>query len=480
MNNQSSDVLSVTRATDSAARAAVSTRALTLLAADLAAFAIATVLALAVVFAAEAPAGFSSDGTQQWHGWGTLAVLMALLAVLAARGRYTTRTPFRVELASVAGGVAVAFLTDSFIRSDLYSAPPGLEEMLRWVLFVPCLLVLREAARAGLQARGLWGMKTLIVGDGEAVAGARAALSSDPGLGYDVVGAMSLQRAMSHRLAAGGIEALRSFGAEFVVVAMSGGNPAAENAVAAGLARARVPFAMVPALDGVPVTGVDKHYFLAHDVLMLTCHNNLARPLCRLVKGLFDQAAAAVALLLLSPLFLVLCALIRMDGGPSFFRHARIGEGGQRFRCIKFRTMTVHADAVLRELLAHDPEARLEWAATQKLRADPRTTRIGRVLRKTSLDELPQLLNVLRGEMSLVGPRPIVDAEVMRYGDKIAFYYEAKPGITGLWQVSGRSNTSYQHRVQLDVWYVRNWTLWQDIAILMKTIPAVLLKEGAV
>ncbi len=276
------------------------------------------------------------------------------------------------------------------------------------------------------------------------------------------------------------LEALRAFGAEFVVVAMGGGDPAAENRVAAALARAQVPFALVPAFDGIPVSGVSNHYFLAHDVMLLTCGNNLARPLCRVVKALFDQAVAALALALLSPLFLVLCALIRLDGGPAFFGHRRIGEGGQRFRCLKFRTMTVDADRVLRELLERDPAARLEWQGTQKLRQDPRVTRIGQVLRKTSLDELPQLLNVLRGEMSLVGPRPIVDAEVARYGDKIAFYYETKPGITGLWQVSGRSNTSYEYRVQVDVWYVRNWTLLHDIAILLKTIPAVLLKEGAV
>ena len=131
-------------------------------------------------------------------------------------------------------------------------------------------------------------------------------------------------------------------------------------------------------------------------------------------------------------------------------------------------------------MLANEPAAREEWFATQKLRNDPRVTPIGRILRKTSLDELPQLLNIMRGEMSLVGPRPIVDAEVARYGQEISFYYETRPGITGLWQVSGRSNTSYDHRVSLDVWYVRNWTLWHDLAILLKTIPAVLKKDGAV
>jgi len=149
------------------------------------------------------------------------------------------------------------------------------------------------------------------------------------------------------------------------------------------------------------------------------------------------------------------------------------------FDCLKFRSMGVDADSVLRRLLANDPEAADEWAATQKLRDDPRITRIGRFLRASSLDELPQLLNVVRGEMSLVGPRPIVRAEVARYGSNIEHYYAAKPGLTGLWQVSGRSDMSYARRVQLDVWYVRNWSLWHDIAILFKTVPAVCLQRGA-
>jgi undecaprenyl-phosphate galactose phosphotransferase len=130
-------------------------------------------------------------------------------------------------------------------------------------------------------------------------------------------------------------------------------------------------------------------------------------------------------------------------------------------------------------VLDSDPRAAAAWAADQKLPNDPRITKIGRFLRRSSLDELPQLFNVLRGEMSLVGPRPIVAAEVARYESDIEYYYEAKPGITGLWQVSGRNDTGYARRVKLDVWYVRNWTLWHDIAILLKTIPAVFLRRGA-
>jgi lipopolysaccharide/colanic/teichoic acid biosynthesis glycosyltransferase len=142
--------------------------------------------------------------------------------------------------------------------------------------------------------------------------------------------------------------------------------------------------------------------------------------------------------------------------------------------------MDVNGDRILADLLANDSAAAAEWAATQKLRNDPRITPIGRFLRNTSLDELPQLLNVLRGEMSLVGPRPVVQSELTFYGDSTEYYMQARPGLTGLWQVSGRSDTSYDQRVRLDVWYVRNWTLWHDLAILMKTIPVVLFRRGAV
>ncbi len=197
-------------------------------------------------------------------------------------------------------------------------------------------------------------------------------------------------------------------------------------------------------------------------------------------KQVMDRCGAAVLLLLLAPLFFLLTLLIRRDGGAALFRHQRLGANGQMFPCMKFRTMVAEADKVLEHLLANDPVAAMEWRVTQKLRRDPRITSVGHFLRKSSLDELPQLFNVLRSEMSLVGPRPIVQAEVARYGTEIRYYYQARPGLTGLWQVSGRSDTSYAQRVELDVRYVSNWTFMRDIVIVLKTIPAVLLRKGAV
>ncbi|MFT8421392.1 sugar transferase [Gluconacetobacter dulcium] len=196
-------------------------------------------------------------------------------------------------------------------------------------------------------------------------------------------------------------------------------------------------------------------------------------------KRVMDVMIAAAMLFFAMPAMLAIVVLVRRDGGAALFGHNRIGENGRIFRCLKFRSMVANADEVLKELLERDEAAREEWASTQKLRHDPRITRLGRFLRATSLDELPQLLNVLRGDMSLVGPRPIVQAEVERYGENITYYYATRPGLTGLWQVSGRSNTSYARRVALDSAYVRHWTFWKDVLILLKTIPAVLRHDGA-
>jgi len=189
---------------------------------------------------------------------------------------------------------------------------------------------------------------------------------------------------------------------------------------------------------------------------------------------------ALVALIFLSPLLIAVAAAIFVqDGGPVIFAHRRIGRGGRHFPCYKFRSMAVDAEARLQELLAKDPVARAEWEKDHKLRDDPRVTRLGAFLRKSSLDELPQLLNVLRGEMSLVGPRPIVDAETTKYGRRFRHYCAVKPGITGLWQVSGRNDTSYRTRVALDSLYAARRNVLLDAKVLVATVPAVLVARGS-
>lgn len=193
-----------------------------------------------------------------------------------------------------------------------------------------------------------------------------------------------------------------------------------------------------------------------------------------------DILIAIAALWFFAPLMLILALAIKaQDGGPITFGHARIGRDGATFKCFKFRSMVVDAETRLQNLLAADAMARAEWEVDHKLRKDPRVTALGNLLRKSSLDELPQLINVLRGEMSIVGPRPIVAAEIVRYGRSFRYYKAVRPGITGLWQASGRNNVSYRRRVAMDVLFAKRQSFGLYVYILLKTVPAVLLRDGS-
>jgi exopolysaccharide production protein ExoY len=198
------------------------------------------------------------------------------------------------------------------------------------------------------------------------------------------------------------------------------------------------------------------------------------------LKYFIDVFFASVALVVLMPMILMLVVIMLVvQGRPIFIGHRRVGRDGVMFSCLKFRTMVTNADEILVHHLASHPELKAEWNATRKLRDDPRVTTFGKGMRKSSIDEIPQLLNVIRGEMSLVGPRPITSSEAKLYGVHVVDYMAVRPGLTGLWQVSGRSETSYKKRVELDVRYVAERSMWGDISIMAKTIPAVLSSRGS-
>lgn len=203
-------------------------------------------------------------------------------------------------------------------------------------------------------------------------------------------------------------------------------------------------------------------------------------PIGGLLKRSFDVLAAILALILLSPLFVLLCCLIKLsDGGPVLYRHRRVGRGGNAFNCLKFRTMVPDGDAVLEAHFAANPESRAQWVAARKLQVDPRVTNVGIVLRKLGLDELPQLVNILRGEMSLVGPRPVVKDEIELYGSAATYYFKSRPGLIGVWQISGHNDVDYDERIAFDKHYVENWSFQKDIIIILKTIPAVCASRGS-
>lgn len=237
----------------------------------------------------------------------------------------------------------------------------------------------------------------------------------------------------------------------------------------------------VPDMFGIVVLETTLVHFFHEQVFAFEIQNNLSRPMNILVKRLFDILVSILLLAFLAIPMTVIAVLIKLNSrGPIFFYQERVGKKGRTFKCYKFRTMHADAEKRLTRLLASNAKARQEWETHWKLKNDPRVTRIGSFLRTTSLDELPQLFNVIRGEMSIVGPRPVVQEEIEKYyKDMAELCFSVPPGITGLWQVSGRTETSYDSRIGFDSWYVKNWNLWIDIMIALKTVRAVLRREGA-
>ena len=236
----------------------------------------------------------------------------------------------------------------------------------------------------------------------------------------------------------------------------------------------------IPDMGTMPLSTMDIESLVDGHVVMFQMRNNLKNRGNRILKFVFDWFLTLIGTICISPIFAIIAIWIYLDSpGPVIFKHRRVGKDGKEFDCYKFRSMCVDADLKLKELLESNPEAKKEWEKDFKLKEDPRITKSGAFLRKTSLDELPQIFNVLKGEMSLVGPRPIIQAEVPRYGKYISDYYMVRPGITGLWQTSGRNDVDYTERVQMDTWYVRNWSIWFDVVLLWRTFKVVLAGKGA-
>ncbi len=446
--------------------------------------------------------GIESTGFYGLWGSGMAGDRFEILTVLAVitiswfwmLGHYTRRRPFWDEFAEI---LRVMFLlaaldaTLQYITRLPFSRFWFVSVWLSALMFIPILRILTKTLLLRLD---IWQRPAIVLGTGRNAADAVAALKSERLMGYKVVAFATpreLTSAESRTLRAGGqqipiirfdpskLPDLRPFGNPTVVVAFEQEDLERESKLIARLHRQCDDLHIVPAMRGLPLFGTRVHYFFRHELFFLTLGNNLSRPGARAIKQLFDLIVASLILILCLPVFAYLAAVIRKDGGPVFFAHERIGHNGVPFRCLKFRTMVPNAQAVLDQLLERDSAAREEWDLDFKLRDDPRITPIGRFLRKYSLDELPQLLNVLKGEMSLVGPRPIVESEQERYGEDLEYYLETKPGMSGLWQISGRNDTGYETRVYLDTWYAKNWSLWMDIVILIKTTRVVLKYEGA-
>ncbi|WP_414041341.1 undecaprenyl-phosphate galactose phosphotransferase WbaP [Acidithiobacillus sp. M4-SHS-6] len=435
------------------------------------------------------------------HWWGSLAQINLLLFLLltvsviisfAIKGHYHQRKAFWDE-----AGDIITVLT-IFIALNAAVAYMGKWPLSRlwlfstWGLVFVFLPIARHGTRLVLTRLGAWVRPVIIIGCGRNAVEAMRALKSEELLGYSISRILiphnsplledknSYPQVHMEPLSDDPIRQLEDLGNPHVVLALDMDQWEEQEKLVRTLGLGYPRLTIAPPLRGLPLFGLEVMHFFSQEIFMLRVRDNLARPGPRILKRIFDLFSATIITILASPLLLVLAWKIKSeDGGKVFFIQERIGHNGKPFPCFKFRSMVHDAEDRLKEYLKNNPTIAAEYARNFKLRNDPRVTRVGRFLRRTSLDELPQLFNVLLGQMSLVGPRPLLAREIERYGEGIHLYIQVRPGITGLWQVSGRSETTFTDRADLDAWYVKNWTLWYDIVILLRTVKVVLARDGA-
>lgn len=349
------------------------------------------------------------------------------------------------------------------------------------------LALARFITKRILAKTGLWQKPVVLVGAGKTAELLAKAFKEDPNMGYKIVGVIEdnhLRPMLQEYPLLGRFtdaeEIIKTSGVQDVVIAAPGLNRDKLLQLVYRIQPHVAHLAVVPDLFEMPMSNLDVEALFNQKTILLRMRNNLKSVFNRFFKYSFDLIASTIGLILISPIMLLISVLIFIDSpGPVIFAHRRVGAKGKEFKCYKFRTMVTNSQEVLEKYLAECAAAREEWEQDFKLKDDPRITRVGKFLRKTSLDELPQLFNIIKGEMSLVGPRPIVEEEIPKYKEFINDYYLVRPGLTGFWQVNGRSDVDYDTRVQMDSWYVRNWSFWLDMSLLLRTVKVVLDKKGA-
>lgn len=399
-------------------------------------------------------------------------------------GDYGKRVPFwdttrrSTSALLVIGGLDLTF---QFMMHQTY---PWFLVAAMWLLLLPAIPVARQATKRILSRLGLWKIPTILIGSGDQIGEVVDALDSSTGLGFEVRHVVLTDG--SEPEAALGDRRLSAMD-EPTAIARLAANTGCTQAVLAmddlprmseimqHLIGLNFDITVIPPFRRLPLFGMSTNVFFGKDIVLLQMRNNLSRMPSRVMKRIVDILGSAILLVLCAPLFAALVILIRRDSpGPAFFIQTRVGRHGREFACIKFRTMQVDAERIMSNWEKNHPEMIEKYRANNfKLADDPRISRVGRWLRRTSLDELPQLVNVLIGRMSLTGPRPLLPREIPVYGTAIELYKRVAPGITGLWQISGRSNTTFRDRVMYDEWYIKNWSMWYDIVIMLRTVRVV-------
>jgi undecaprenyl-phosphate galactose phosphotransferase len=392
----------------------------------------------------------------------------------------TAREIFYSSLYGITACIAIMYMGGiSGVVSRLYMVLLGIFAFM-------FICAMRYAVKRILGKLGILQIPVILIGAGRTAELVAKSFSRDMGFGYRIVGIIgdyaSKELAESYRILGRFDRAdriVRASKVQDVIITA----PGIGSEKITGLINKIQPhvknIAFVPDFMGMPVGNIEAESLFNEKLLLLNVRNNLARRYNRVLKRLFDIIVSLAGLTVILPLGVLIGAAVWLDTGGIIFAHRRIGRNGKEFYCYKFQSMVKNAEKILEKYLSENAAAREEWKESYKLQNDPRVTRLGSFLRKTSLDELPQIINVLKGEMSLVGPRPIVRAETVKYGSSIEDYYLVRPGITGMWQVSGRSDTTYEERVGMDSWYVKNWSVWIDMVYLAKTVKVVLLRKGA-
>lgn len=416
------------------------------------------------------------------------------LLFLAVEGLYTQRRSLWAEVGHLLKSIGLsvaAILAAVTLTQQVVSRATVLLMGANLVILLP---VVRFWTKRMLGSLGLWRKRILILGATATANLALRGLAADPILGYEAVGVLDddawkwgkrvgvcrKQQIFVLGSVSEAREQMKRTQARDVLIAM----PALSEQKLLALVHRLQPHCesvyVVPQLWGLPMMNLQVDGFLRERVMMLKLSNNLAKPWNTWCKRTSDLLLGTGVSLLISPFMLILMILIKLDSaGPGLFVQDRLGHQDGRFRCLKFRTMHVNSEKKLAQYFKDNPGAAEEWRRYAKLRSyDPRVTRLGRFLRKWSLDEFPQLWNVLKGEMSLVGPRPYLPQERERIGAELPTILSARPGITGFWQVSGRNQLTFDDRVQVEAWYVRNWSLWLDVIVLLKTFRVVLFPEN--
>ena len=399
-----------------------------------------------------------------------LLISIIYFSYILFKGLYWNRIPFWLEVKNIITITIVSLILDGFFQYLLKEHHSRLFIPQMWIYSGLLVITFRYFFKTlFVKYSNCYNLKVLVIDDSNETSKYYNMFKKETLMGYKIIDVVSSEEFMINK------DKLIKDISEIII----SDNVKNSKKIINYLVENKKHFTYSLKAKGLSLWQQDNFYIFGYDILFLNNKDSLSNKMFKFIKRTIDLFLGSIGLIIALPLFILSYILVKIDGGPALFGHHRIGENGKIFKCYKFRTMVVDADKKLNELLQKDELAKNEWEKEHKLKNDPRITRFGKFLRKTALDELPQIINVLKGEMSLVGPRPITESELEKYGDIAILYKKVKPGITGIWQVSGRNDISYEERVELDYWYTRNWTPWLDIVIIFKTIPALILRKGA-